>query len=142
MGLRRDARKLAVRVLYLVDILGVTPDSAIEIIGANNYSADTLNFADNLIKGTVKNLEKIDSVILENTKNWEMERIACVDKAILRMGLYEIFFEKSIPRNATINEAVELAKYFSTSKSHKFINGILDTGTKDEKTSGSNKDDA
>jgi N utilization substance protein B len=70
-------------------------------------------------------------MILKHTRNWEMERISSVDKVILRMGLYEIYFEDSIPVKVSINEAVELAKYFSTSKSHKFVNGILDACAKE-----------
>jgi N utilization substance protein B len=138
MGIRRDARKLAVRVLYIIDILDITDQEAWNIIGADGKSQKALDFAKKLVTGTVENLSYIDSKILNHTQNWEMDRIACVDKAIIRMGLYEIFFEESIPRNASINEAVELAKYYSTAKSHKFVNGILDSSTADMDNKKSN----
>ncbi|MFH1415544.1 MAG: transcription antitermination factor NusB [Elusimicrobiota bacterium] len=133
MGTRRDARKLAVRVLYAVDVLEVGEAKAWDMIDTENGSGKMIEFARNLVAGTLKNIEFIDKTILKYTENWEMERIASVDKAIIRMGLYEIFFDESIPRNATINEAVELAKYFSTEKSHKFVNGILDSSSNELK---------
>lgn len=133
MGKRHDARKLAVSVLYCVDVLKVSSEETWEIIGTNNYSEVTVKFARELVEGTLKNIEFIDNIIVKYAKNWEMDRIAHVDKGIIRLGLYEIYFEDSIPRNVSINEAVELAKYFSGSKSHKFVNGLLDAGTREIK---------
>ena len=129
MGIRRDARELALRALYIIDILDISQKKAWEILGTDGKSKKAVEFARDLVKGTMENLEFIDDKILLHTKNWEMDRIADVDKAIIRMGLYEIFFEESIPRNASINEAVELAKYYSSEKSHKFVNGILDSSS-------------
>jgi N utilization substance protein B len=129
MGIRREARRLAVRVLYIVDILNVSSEQAWKIIEEEKKSKKCIEFAKRLVEGTLKNINFIDDIILKYAKNWEMERIAIVDKAIIRLGLYEIFFEDSIPRNASINEAVELAKYYSTEKSHKFVNGILDASS-------------
>lgn len=133
MGIRRDSRKLAVRVLYIVEVLNVTEEQAWEIIGMARDSEKVIRFAKKLINGTLKNIKFIDNIILKYTKNWEMDRIANVDKVIIRLGLYEIYYEDSIPRNVSIDEAVELAKYYSSSKSHKFVNGILDSGSKGKK---------
>ncbi|MGM0441754.1 MAG: transcription antitermination factor NusB [Elusimicrobiota bacterium] len=130
MGKRREARKLAIRALYTADALDISEDEAWSIVNTSGKSRDITDFARVLLGGTMSNLNYIDDIILKHTKNWEMGRIAKVDRAIIRMGFYEIFFETTIPRNAAINEAVELAKYFSTEKSHKFVNGILDTGSK------------
>ncbi len=129
MGTRRDARKIAVRVLYIVEVLGVTSDQAWEIIDMDRNKNKEVDFARNLVNGTLKNIEFLDSIISKYTKNWAMDRIATVDKVIIRMGLYEIYYEDSIPRNVSINEAVELAKYYSSDKSHKFVNGILDSSS-------------
>jgi N utilization substance protein B len=129
MGIRRDARKIAVRVLYIVEVLGVTSEQAWEIIGLDRNKNKETDFARNLVNGTLKNIDFLDGIITKYTKNWAMDRIATVDKVIIRMGLYEIYYEDSIPRNASINEAVELAKYYSTGKSHKFVNGILDSSS-------------
>jgi N utilization substance protein B len=71
-----------------------------------------------------------------------MDRIALVDKIIIRMGLYEINFEESIPRNVSINEAVELAKYYSSAKSHRFVNGILDSSSKELGKAGKSQEKA
>jgi len=127
MGLRREARKLAVRVLYCIEVAGVSEEAACEILGNEKCSGKCREFAGSLVKGTLENLEFLDELILKYAKNWEMDRMANVDKIIIRLGIYEIFFQDSIPRNVSINEAIELAKYFSTAKSHKFVNGMLDS---------------
>ncbi|MBN2407178.1 MAG: transcription antitermination factor NusB [Elusimicrobia bacterium] len=127
MTARRKARELALKALYVMDLLGVKSSEAWKIIDHDEKNEKIEGFARELVEGTEKNLDFIDRLIFEYARNWEMDRIAKVDKAIIRMGLYEIYFEENIPKNASINEAVELAKYYSTSKSHKFINGILDS---------------
>jgi len=132
MGARREARKLAVRVLFAVDFLGLDIEEAWETVNGGKLSPKTEEFSRKLIEGTLENLEFVDGLIAKYTTNWEPERIANVDRTIIRLGLYEIYFEDSIPRNVSINEAVELAKYFSTAKSHMFVNGILDAAGKDK----------
>ena len=130
MGVRRDARKLAVRALYTSELLSLPLDEVWEMQTGGEAAGTSGEFARSLCDGVYANLQFIDEVIAEYTRNWETERIAAVDRAIIRMGLYEIFFEESIPRSVSINEAVELAKYFSTGKSHKFVNGILDSASR------------
>ena len=132
MGARRTARQLALKVLYTVNLMNIPPDEAKGMIYDSKPTSDTREFADELVDGTLKNLKVIDGLILKYAKNWQMSRIADVDKTIIRMGLYEILYEDSIPPNVSINEAVELAKKFSTSKSHKFVNGILDAAAKNK----------
>jgi N utilization substance protein B len=131
MGQRRDARKLAVRVLYIMDNLDLDIHKAWEIEASDSRPEAVDDFAWELVKGTVKHMEYIDGKISKLAKNWDMDRIARVDIAVIRLGLYEILFKEDIPRKVSINEAVELAKYFSTEKSHKFVNGILDAAKKE-----------
>ncbi len=130
MGERRNARKLAVRVLYVMDNMEIKLDKAWEIVTNSKYPGKVGQFARRLVEETSKNKDDIDAVINKVAENWEMDRIAKVDITVIRLGLYEIFFEEDIPRKVSINEAVELAKYFSTEKSHRFVNGILDAAKK------------
>jgi N utilization substance protein B len=83
-------------------------------------------FATDLAVGTVGHLEDIDPLITASAANWRLERMAAVDRAILRMAVYEFLHEADTPRKAVINEALELARTFSTEDAVKFVNGILD----------------
>jgi len=84
------------------------------------------NFAKELIEKVVQHLDELDAMIKANVPNWEFDRIALLDKIILRMGIAEFVYFPDIPPKVTINEAIEIAKAFSTEKSGKFINGVLD----------------
>ena len=84
-------------------------------------------FAKDLIEKIIQHLDEIDSIIKSNVPNWEFDRIALIDKIIMRMGIAEFYHFPDIPPKVTINEAIEIAKSFSTEKSGKFINGVLDT---------------
>ena len=90
------------------------------------FNKRIVTFAKELIDGTVANLEEINRHLKETTKNWELERMTSVDRAILRLASYELLFMPQTPPNVVINEAIELAKEFSTENSGKFVNGILD----------------
>jgi N utilization substance protein B len=83
-------------------------------------------FADDLIRGTVQHREGIDDWIRKTVKNWELHRIAVVDRNVLRLAIYEMLHRSDIPAVVSINEAVDIAKKFSTEDSGKFVNGILD----------------
>ncbi len=128
MGIRRKARELALRVLYTLEVGKTGLPKAWEIAGGESGVTEN-EFAEKLVSGTVENIELIDSVIEKHAKNWSPERIAAVDKSIMRMALYEIYFESGIPKVVSINEAVELAKKYSTGSSHRFVNGILDAAS-------------
>lgn len=78
-----------------------------------------------LVRGTLKNIEKIDDVIKNNLKSWTMDRIAKVDLTILRMAIYELLYSEDVPHSVAINEAIELGKEFGTDESGSFINGVL-----------------
>ena len=84
-----------------------------------------VRFAEEIIRGTIENLEQIDQLIQSNTTGWTKERIAKVDLAILRLAMFEILFREDIPGSVAINEAIELAKKYSTDESGGFVNGVL-----------------
>lgn len=83
-------------------------------------------FAEELVTGTLKNIARIDEVISDCAKNWTLSRIARCDLAILRLAIYELLYRTDIPPIVSINEAIDLAKIFSTEESHRFVNGMLD----------------
>ena len=83
-------------------------------------------FADPLIRGALEHRDAIDEHIKKHAKNWEFHRIAAVDRNIMRLAIYEMLFREDIPPIVSINEAVDIAKKFSTQDSGKFVNGILD----------------
>jgi N utilization substance protein B len=84
-------------------------------------------FAEEIIKGTYKNLLRINKLIHACAKNWSLDRMAVVDRNVLRMAVYEILYRMEIPTSVTINEAIEIAKKFGTEESGSFVNGILDS---------------
>jgi transcription antitermination protein NusB len=83
-------------------------------------------FSDPLIRGSLEHRDEVDEVIKKHAKNWELHRIAAVDRNILRLAIYEMLYRDDIPPIVSINEAVDIAKKFSTQDSGKFVNGILD----------------
>ena len=83
-------------------------------------------FGDPLIRGVLKHLKEVDETIAEQVKNWDMDRIAKVDRNILRLAIHEMLHREDIPPVVSINEAIDIAKKFSTEKSGRFVNGILD----------------
>jgi len=88
--------------------------------------AELRMFAESLIRGTVAHMAEIDALIKKHAKNWELHRIATVDRNILRLAIYEMLYREDIPPVVSINEAIEIAKKYSTEDSGKFVNGILD----------------
>ena len=88
--------------------------------------ADIIKYAEVLANGVSRNISEIDEKISEYATNWQLKRMAVIDRNILRIGTYELLFAPDIPPKATINEAVELAKKYGDLESSKFVNGILD----------------
>ena len=124
---RTKARELALQFLYMLDIRGM------EILGEERDffaeetdDSDVISFAADLVRGVAKTRDEIDTAIEESTQNWELGRIATVDRNILREAIFELLYRPDIPPKVSINEAIELGKKFSTSNSGGFINGILD----------------
>jgi N utilization substance protein B len=123
---RRQARERALQVLFQVDLGGVDPVEAIaqmdedygKLSGSEDFSAE-------LVLGVIENSAFIDGIISAISKDWSLDRIANVDRIIMRLALYEVFFCVDIPNNVSVNEAIELGKMYGGDESGKFINGIL-----------------
>jgi N utilization substance protein B len=127
MGHRRQAREVALQVLYQVDVSKIDPQEAIELYCENFDIQDNVKeFSSELILGTRQHIEKIDSFISNCSEHWTLERMARVDKNILRMAVYELLYCADIPPKATLNEAIDIGKSYGTENSGSFINGILD----------------
>jgi N utilization substance protein B len=123
---RREARATALQALYQIELGKVVPQAAIDQIGEEfSISQDDLAFATHLVEGTLENIDVLDKTIKGMAINWNLDRLAKVDRNILRLALYEIKVDNEVPAAVAINEAVELAKMFSTPKAARFINGIL-----------------
>ena len=123
---RKEAREAAFIILYQTDI------QKCEVSGVRDlyYSEHTMGdkdklYIDNVTDGVFENLEEIDSIIAKGLKSWTLNRISKVDKAILRLAVYEIFHREDIPESISIYEAVELVKKFDTEDAGGFVNGIL-----------------
>jgi len=127
MGLRRLAREYALQILYAVDVCKLEQEEAERSFWEDRKSSrKVFEFATTLVKGTLENLPEIDGLIVKYARNWDLHRMASIDRNILRQGTFEILYLLDIPINVIINEAVELAKKYSTEESGKFVNGILD----------------
>lgn len=125
MGERRKAREKALQCLFEFDLGKTDLSKILERVGRSRLKKEAKIFLKTLLKGTVENLSLIDSKISKLASNWRLERIANVDRNILRLSLYEILFLDDIPPAVSINEAVEIAKKYGTEESSKFVNGIL-----------------
>ena len=124
---RTRARELALRALYLIDIRGpgVRPEVP-EFFQANTDDDDVLAFAQKLFDGCVDRCDELDGVITEVAENWRIGRMAVIDRNILRLGTFELIALDDVPPKVSINEAIDLAKRYSTAESGAFVNGILD----------------
>lgn len=132
MGARRTGRERALQALYQLDQdPSVKGNDALEAAwaasddeGPRDPSAH--KFASELIDGVKVHLKDIDALIEQHSHNWRLDRMARVDRNILRLGVFELKFRADIPKSVTINEAVELGKLFGNEESSSFINGLLD----------------
>lgn len=125
---RRAAREAALKSIYAVEVGGnSTQDVTSQIIKESlKDDTDSVRFAEKLLLTTVDHAKEYDRTIQKHINNWEVSRLATIDKLILRMAVSELLYFEEIPTKVTINEAIELAKRFSTRKSGNFVNGILD----------------
>ncbi len=124
---RRKARETSLQMLFQRDVGDNDWDMTILTLDEAELSGENAEFVVSLIKGVEENLEVIDQKIQKYARGWDINRFTNIDKSILRLGIYELFFCKEISANIVINEAVELAKKFSDDQSAKFVNGILDS---------------
>ncbi len=124
---RRVIREKVMQALYAHEIAKDPPQHVIKcLLTGLEENKDAHTFAKHLVLATIKHTAEIDKVIRMKAANWEFNRIALIDRLILRMSICELLYFKDIPPKVTMNEAIELAKLFSTEKSGQFVNGILD----------------
>jgi N utilization substance protein B len=128
MGKRRKAREVALQFLYQLDQHGAEDPAphGDEFWARHPVDADTQSFADALVRGSKQQQGKIDQLLAQYTEHWDLDRMAVVDRNILRMAVYELLWAPDVPPKAVINEAIEIAKKFGTTESSRFINGVLD----------------
>ncbi len=126
---RRKGREYAFQLLFRLDFTGKTPDKRDfdEFWTDKEGDAEIREFAEDIVYGAINHLAEIDSAIRKAAEHWVLERMAAADRNILRSATYELLYRKDIPSTVTINEAIEIAKRYSTNESSSFINGILDT---------------
>ncbi|WP_449355723.1 transcription antitermination factor NusB [Virgibacillus natechei] len=119
---RHTAREKAFQILFQLNINNNSPDQAMNELMENEES-DV--FLTTLVDGVTNSASEIDAIIMNHLENWSLERIAFVEKTILRIATYEIHFLDDVPTNVSINEAIELGNTYGDEKSGKFINGVL-----------------
>jgi len=134
MRKRTHARELALQAIYQIDVRGEVLTNVLDsLVGEGCDLHDSVKeFADKLINGTREKRPVLDEKIIHYATNWELNRMAVVDRSILRMACFELMFCEDVPSKVTINEAVELAKKYGDIESGKFVNGILDKFNKTE----------
>jgi N utilization substance protein B len=128
MGRRRQAREIALQALYIIDTSSTPENEAFAIVNRREDPGDeqTLAFARELVAGTTAGRVDIDAAIEKTAENWTVARMAAVDRNVLRMAGYELMHRSDTPVNVVIDEAIEIARKYSTEESTRFINGILD----------------
>ena len=133
---RRELREKVLQTLYAYEFNNEGLTNLIQGILTDVSLESDINFAKQLINKIVANRIILDEEIKNRVANWEMERIALIDRLLLRIGIAELYYFPDIPPKVTINEVIEIAKDYSTSNSGKFINGILDAILSDLKKNG------
>src|SRR5438105_8912494 len=128
MGSRTKARECALQALYQLDTSGGEPRDVLRAILAHfeDADADTAQFAEQLVRGVQSERGRIDELIQQSSAHWKLDRMARVDRNILRLAVYEIIRRADVPLRVTLNEAIELGKKFGSEESSAFVNGVLD----------------
>ena len=128
MGSRTKARECALQALYQLDTSGGDARDALRGVLSHFEEADedTATFAEALVRGVQSERMQIDDLIQKSSTNWKLERMARVDRNILRLAVYELLRRGDVPVRVTLNEAVELGKKFGSEESSAFVNGVLD----------------
>jgi transcription antitermination protein NusB len=134
MGSRRKARECALQMLFAADVAEMPADDVVRSywaeLGESDLDESAREFATRLAAQTLNNLELLDERIRSRAEHWRISRMAVVDRNILRLAVYEFLYEPT-PRTVAINEALEIARRFSTYEATQFINGILDAIKRD-----------
>ena len=123
---RRLAREAALQALFQIDIGKIEPEKALEfVLHENKLNKKQAEFSLLLVTGVQGRIKEIDRIIKDISIDWDLERMAGVDRNIIRLALYEMCYADEVPPSVAVNEAIELGKIYSTAESGKFINGIL-----------------
>ncbi|HVO32753.1 MAG TPA: transcription antitermination factor NusB [Elusimicrobiota bacterium] len=126
-GSRREGREAALQAVYMHDVCGENPAELPEPAWSQEpLTPKARTFARHLAEGVAGTRERIDKLLKKYAENWDLARMAAIDRCILRIGTYEILHDLDTPISVVINEAVEIAKRYSTAESSRFVNGILD----------------
>jgi len=133
MGQRHKAREYAMQALYMYETVNSPIEELTSLTWLNKKIPENIReYTVSLINGSIEKIEFIDNIIKKYSKNWKFERLSSIDKSILRISLYSLFFTPDIPSPVVINEGVELGKTYGGESSGQFINGVLDTIKKNE----------
>ena len=137
MGKRRKGREVALQFLYQLDLHGAGDPKPHEdeFWERHPVDPDTRSFAEGLVRGSKQHQSKTDQLITQYAEHWDLERMAVVDRNILRLAVHELLWQPDVPPKVAINEAIELAKKFGTAESSRFINGLLDRILKEHRPS-------
>ena len=134
MGARRKARVCALQMLFQYDLARPGVDELSELYWeafGDEMGEVGREFSTNLARGAIAHIEKIDELIKRRAEHWRIQRMAVVDRNVLRLAIYEFLYEPDTPKTVVINEALEIARRFSTFEATQFINGILDAIKRD-----------
>lgn len=127
MGNRRKSRELTLQVLYQAEVNGAEPLAQFALFCENfQVNPKIVPLAEELLIGISERSVEIDAQISQHTKNWRVGRMSIVDRNLIRLGAYELLYRADVPATVAINEAIEIAKRYSTDDAPSFINGILD----------------
>jgi transcription antitermination factor NusB len=128
MRKRTQAREFALQILYQHEMNPEAEDTLFKIFWQEHSETveEIRQFTENLVKGTIQHQSELDEIIMRYAENWQLHRMATIDRNILRFATYELLFSGDIPPKVTINEAVNIAKKYSKEDSGKFVNGVLD----------------
>lgn len=135
MRRRTLSREIALKILYASDITKESPEESRGKFWQENREVDdeVRDYSDILVRGVSENMEKIDAIISKYAANWEIGRMATIDRNIIRLASYELLFCPDIPPKVAMNEAIDMAKKYGDRDSGKFVNGMLDKISKSEK---------
>ncbi len=122
---RREAREKIVQVLYQIDMRGIEAREAIKAITDEPLEAQDREYLQAQVDGILSHQEELDQSIKKYLRNWSLDRLGFVDRAILRLAAYEIFYIEEIPEKVSVNEAIELSRAFGMEESVKYINAVL-----------------
>lgn len=125
---RRLVREKVLQALYAYELSGEPVEFVVEhLLASLEKERETYEFAGTFVRNVIKHSDEIDGIIRGHVEHWEFNRLAIIDKIILRMGICELLYYDDIPPKVSINESIEIARLYSTEKSDKFVNGVLDS---------------